>query len=219
MDINRIYGFIQTLANKEQKGFISPEQFNLLISEAQLDVARKYLNIYLQLSATSDNPFAKSTLLPKELLPFLKTTTIASISGTYPMPTDYWHWVGLSYVYQDKTIDLPLLDEKKYRKRLGSTLTAPTNQFPVAVLYANGFRVAPEIPGFELSYLRLPAVPVWNYLVSGDEPIYTSIGSVNLELPEDRHLEVCMRVLQWVGVNISEQLLTEYSISTKEQLP
>ncbi len=38
MTIDELYRFVQLIANKEQRGFIKPSEFNLLAQQAQLDL-------------------------------------------------------------------------------------------------------------------------------------------------------------------------------------
>ena len=38
MTIDEVYRFIQFIANKDQRGFIKPSEFNLAATRAQLDV-------------------------------------------------------------------------------------------------------------------------------------------------------------------------------------
>ena len=38
MTIDELYRFVQLIANKEQRGFIKPSEFDLLAEQAQLDL-------------------------------------------------------------------------------------------------------------------------------------------------------------------------------------
>ena len=41
MTIDEIYKFVQFMANKEQRGFVKPSEFNMLAKRAQLDVLKE----------------------------------------------------------------------------------------------------------------------------------------------------------------------------------
>ena len=42
IDINRIYQKVLAIANKEQRGYITPQEFNLLANKAQLEIFENY---------------------------------------------------------------------------------------------------------------------------------------------------------------------------------
>ena len=42
ININSVYQKVLTLANKEQRGYITPQEFNLLSNKAQLEIFESY---------------------------------------------------------------------------------------------------------------------------------------------------------------------------------
>ena len=44
VDINRVYQKVLALANKEQRGYITPQEFNLFADQAQLDIFDSYFH-------------------------------------------------------------------------------------------------------------------------------------------------------------------------------
>jgi len=47
---------------------------------------------------------------------------------------------------------------------------------------------------------------------------YTT-GSVDLELPQQTHLEICMRALGYLGINLSDQQLVQYAEGKQTNTP
>ena len=45
MSIDEIYRLVQTFANKEQRGFITPSDFNLLAKQAELELINKRIEV------------------------------------------------------------------------------------------------------------------------------------------------------------------------------
>ena len=41
MTVDEVYKFVQFMANKEQRGYINPSEFNMLAKRAQLDVSKE----------------------------------------------------------------------------------------------------------------------------------------------------------------------------------
>ena len=42
VNIDSVYQTVQALANKEQRGYITPQEFNLLANQAQLEIFEQY---------------------------------------------------------------------------------------------------------------------------------------------------------------------------------
>ena len=56
INVDRIYQRVLTLANKEQRGYITPQEFNLLANHAQMDIFEQYfydLNQFLRTPGNS----------------------------------------------------------------------------------------------------------------------------------------------------------------------
>ena len=44
VDINAVYQKVLALANKEQRGYITPQEFNLMADKAQLEIFENYFH-------------------------------------------------------------------------------------------------------------------------------------------------------------------------------
>ena len=44
VNVDTVYQTVQALANKEQRGYITPQEFNLLANKAQLDLFNNYFH-------------------------------------------------------------------------------------------------------------------------------------------------------------------------------
>ena len=42
INVDRVYQRVLTLANKEQRGYITPQEFNLFANQAQMDIFEQY---------------------------------------------------------------------------------------------------------------------------------------------------------------------------------
>ena len=42
ISVDRVYQQVLTMANKEQRGYITPQEFNLLANQAQLEIFEQY---------------------------------------------------------------------------------------------------------------------------------------------------------------------------------
>ena len=56
INVDRIYQRVLTLANKEQRGYITPQELNILANQAQMDIFEQYfydLNQFLRTPGNS----------------------------------------------------------------------------------------------------------------------------------------------------------------------
>jgi len=76
MTIDEIYRLVQTFANKEQRGFVTPSDFNLLAKQAELELVNKRLDVLREKSQPKKAAgFTQESLTPElaeqDLAPFL----------------------------------------------------------------------------------------------------------------------------------------------------
>jgi len=55
INVDRIYQRVLTLANKEQRGYITPQEFNLFANQAQMDIFEQYFYDLNQFRRTPGN--------------------------------------------------------------------------------------------------------------------------------------------------------------------
>ena len=99
MTIDELYKFIQFIANKEQRGFIKPSEFNMLAERAQLDVIRdRCAKIGAQ--GAPSTPMTHSVM--DDLASVVEHSTISYSSdgdGAFPYPGDYLYFLRITLVY------------------------------------------------------------------------------------------------------------------------
>ena len=48
ISVDTVYQRVLALANKEQRGYITPQEFNLLADKAQLEIINDYFLVYFE---------------------------------------------------------------------------------------------------------------------------------------------------------------------------
>ena len=82
ISVDTVYQRVLVLANKEQRGYITPQEFNLLANQAQQDIFEQYvydLNQRKRLEPDKQGIEGEEnieTLLEEKLAPFTKISTI-----------------------------------------------------------------------------------------------------------------------------------------------
>ena len=212
MTIDEVYKFVQFMANKEQRGYVKPSEFNMLAKRAQLDVIKE--KVGKPSPATGVIGFKDTAQLSDELYPVTVFETNLTVSGNlFTFPADYLHFVSLRY--GGNSVEMISLGELYKRKR--SSLISPTGEYPLGVIEANGVRIfittvtSDTTYTARLNYIKKPSDPNWAYTTVNNIEIYNSSNSTQLTLADSTHKEIANRILGYIGVNLREADIIQYS--------
>lgn len=105
------------------------------------------------------------------------------------------------------------VDDMELAKIIGSWIVKPSKHHPVLAFYEEGVQYHPQdIGSVDFVYLRKPKEAMWGYsLDASGRPVYSIGASVDLEWPEQVFNEIAIRVLAFVGINLREPDLAQYS--------
>ena len=105
------------------------------------------------------------------------------------------------------------VDDMELANLLGSYIVFPSKHHPVLTFYQEGVQYHPrDIGSVDFVYLRKPVSPDWKFTTDPDgRPIYDSLNSIDLEWPVQVFNEIAVRVLAFVGINLREPDLAQYS--------
>ena len=245
--VERVFKAVKDIANKDQRGFITPAIFNQFAGVAQMNIFNRMFTDTTLANrlrrAQFDGPrqFAKTKSIQEDLSTFAKKSELTLTSGAVDKPSDFARVISISTV--GKTIlgekKQPLVqivyNEEHIDRILNSDLSAPSDESPVALIGDN-IEVFPNtntsISKINLRYYKLPqgivpttgakstSSPSFGYTssVAGVE-IYSAANSVDFELPEHYFTEIVNEICLLAGVNLRDQDLYTYgnSETTKDE--
>lgn len=221
MTIDEIYKWVNFVSNKKQSGAISPDEFNMIIKVVSIDYFKLKVGLPEEYQVGQPMPRQAYQITQKitddvrHLITRLSITRGAVTSDYFAIPANYGAYSGLfyRYTYNPKnckgavSVDLPIeiVTDGEFHDRKGCPLLGPTFKQPIANFDASGIIVYPlDITTIELSYLRLPTMPIRQYTIVSDEDVYNPTGSVNFDFPEPCHNDLAVRVLQYMGINLGD---------------
>ena len=237
--VNTVYTALKNLANKDQRGFITPAVFNSFAGVAQLNV---YNNLFDKLALgnaartrqlSGERETAPLKQIREDLARFAKESTISQTSSTdqtFAKPADLGRIIsaktfGTFVLSQTTSIPIDLIyDEAKIEYILRSTLSVPTETRPVA-LVSDVLEVYPtSIKKIKLRYYKLPesvaAVspqgrstnpPTFGYITNGNIEMYNPATSFDFELPDQYVPELVIEIAKMVGVNLRDSEVYAYA--------
>ena len=111
-----------------------------------------------------------------------------------------------------KTVSIRPVDDSELSNLLSSSIVNPTLGFPVLTFYQEGIQYHPtNINTVDFVYLRKPIKPEWGYTLVDGRPVYDIATSIDLEWPIQVFNEISVRVLSFIGINLREGDLSQYS--------
>ena len=215
VNIDQVYKTVLTVINKEQRGYITPDEFNNLANQAQQEIFEGYFGSkhrsLLSKPAANDDYADTAMNIEEKITFFDNSTSIASgtlngKSGFFAYPFDFYR-LGIV------SVNGRMADEVSHKDILYvnlSPLTAPTIEQPVYTRHEGGIFAYPnDIASIDATYIRRPTNASWAYLEAPTgEPIYDSGNSVDFELHPSEQSELVIKILGYAGVVIREPDVT-----------
>lgn len=219
MTVDDLYRLAQYIIAKNQDGYLSPDEFNLLINQAQtsfLDYLLGEFTQYQYQRSQSRVRYTQNEIIRQRLTPLLYGYNLhIDSTGFSPYPDDFqsvdamWSYYGytkIKYVQQDSLASY-------YNSRID-----PIANNPIYLIEQNGFRFFPNSLGMsKLNYVQTPPDIVWAYtLDSNQRPVYNPSASVQPIWYSTDLLTILANLLRMVGVNLSEQQVSTYAEEIKK---
>jgi hypothetical protein len=231
--IDTVYQKVLAIANKEQRGYITPQEFNLFANQAQMEIFEQYfydINQFKRLPGNSTEYSDMVNMLEEKISAFEKFKVAPdSVSGSViTLPTDLYR---LGTVYSTVVTSNPIVekvDKKTIQLIINSPLTAPTDSRPVFVYQAPSTAGVSKIKIFptattyttsnlSVNYIKKPTTVKWTYVVINDKAVHNSGAAdlQNFELHESEESELVIKILQLAGISIKDYQLASVA-SNKE---
>jgi len=223
-DISVVYNTLKDLANKDQQGFISPTEFNRFANIAQLNIFNGLfdeLKDAKRLSRSGFNPMRDKSRIKRieeDLAYFSTKITQPKASGKFAKPDDLARIIGVTTagsILLDQSTKKPIelcYDEEKIERILVSNLSAPTAEFPVA-LVSEFLHVFPTtVNKIEIRYYKYPESTTTLGVRDSSTPTYSATGtSRNFELPEHYTSDLVYEIGKMIGLNLRDTDIVNYT--------
>jgi hypothetical protein len=221
VNINTVYLRVLAIANKEQRGYITPQEFNTLANQAQLDIFEQYfydLNQFLRLPG-NDTIHADPVDMLEEKIEKFSIVNAPATNADLDVLQVYRLGAVFARVSIDnttQTIEAQHMSHSELRQYLNSPLTAPTKTRPLYTIQSNSIVMYGDgIIGTNINYIKKPVDVYWGYTMINDEALYNPTASINFELHAAEETELVLKILSLAGVVIRDPQL--YQIAATEE--
>jgi hypothetical protein len=221
MTIDEIYQItLYATAKNASQGYVSPDDFNLTINQAQQSYVAYLLGSFQQYMPgrpVARVEFGQNTIIRTRLAPIIYWYDLSvDPDGFSDYPGDYLQTDAM-FTYGNYNRIRAVQQDSLYSYY--NSVIDPIASNPIYILEDLGFRFFPEdINEAKLSYVRNPPNMEWAYTLDGNGiPVYDPINSVQPVWDDASILEIIVRALAIIGVNLQLNTVMQYSMDIKNQ--
>lgn len=219
MDVNDVYNIMLYAVKKnKQQGYFSPSDFNVTFNIAQKAYVAYLLGEFRQYQPgrpISTVQFGNNQGVRQRLSPIIyMVNLVIDNNGHSPYPGDYLHKDAMWSFYGYERIREASQEQHWF---LYGSVINPYSSNPYHLIDDTGFQFFPQNYGSaKLSYVRNPPNVVWGYTLDGNgRPVYSASASTQPVWETDSILEIIVRALRIVGVNLQAQEVSQYANEIK----
>jgi len=231
VSIDTVYQKVLGILNKEQRGYVTAQEFNLFANQAQLDLFEQYFYDINQFGRIPGNDTEYSdmlNILNEKINIFETTGSLVYGISSFALPANMYRLGTIIYtntttnnfgVVSTEQIEAERINKNELLYINSSPLTKPSNIRPIYTSDSAGVNVygASELTSaVTCNYIRKPAKVQWAYQIVFDEPLYDAVNSVNFELHPSEETELVMKILEYAGLLIKDYNM--YNVINQEEI-
>ena len=205
---------VLALANKEQRGYVTPQEFNLLANQAQMEIFEEYF----YRAKSEDQNLKNSTefsnvdeMLDEKISHFKSSASLFVMNGIGTLPSDMYRLGSLFYPSTLIEIEQITTEELMYLQQ--SPLAKPTTEAPAFVRSAEStVTLYPStITNVNCNYIKTPSKVAWGYNVINSKALYAPQLSVDFNMHKSDETELVYRILSLAGIVMAKPGLGTYA--------
>jgi hypothetical protein len=218
--INEVRNTVLSILNKNNNGYLTPEEFNLFANQAQLEVFEGYFFSLANWKKKQNQRMSGENYadIVKEMEEVLDTFTVSSTlthvaNGKFTLPND-WYTLLKAEVVPNVTpatyTEIERVSQGKISRLLSSNLTAPNTSYPAYVVGPEP--IASPVGPTANSLQVYP--PAWTYNAIGadGDPVFnpSSASYQDFELPLSDAIDITIKICEYAGISIREQAVVNF---------
>ena len=209
VNIDTVYQKVLVLANKEQRGYITPQEFNLFADQAQKEIFEQYFYDLDQRLRRPGNSEEYSDIISNlrekivifEMMGAINAGVISIGAGQV--------FYRLGTVVASGNIEVEEVQPNERAYTLNSPLLLPTAKRPTFIrLGGNNIFITPPAAAVNAiaTYTRLPTTPSWGYFVLSGKALHdqSPTKTTHFELHPAEESELVYKILKFAGVSMAK---------------
>jgi len=230
VNINTVYQTVLYVLNKEQRGYVTPAEFNSLAVQVQNEIFESYFPDGNQINRINQNNSQNDTEffnmfedISQKLIPFEQEISLTldtggffyqpQVSGTGSINRTIRKFGSLisTYTGQPQYDSITqLVSKSDYNKITRSKLTSPTSSNPIYYIQKGTSTspylfINPEPQSAAVNCIVYPLNPSWGFTVGSlNQYVYNSSTSIDFELDLSEQANIIMKILKYCGVIVND---------------
>ena len=192
--------------NKEQRGYLTPDEFNKVSTQVQLEMFNKMFDDYsqfLRMPETETEFTSKIDQIYDDIQIFEETNIASAVvagsnntttyrepgPGSTPAKPSVYRLGSVYFTAINSSPEIDIIDKREFKQQTLSPILQPSIYFPIATYQKNELTVYPRSPknspensDVMFNYVRKPKDVVWGYGV-GELGQYIWDGSPGFSIP------------------------------------
>jgi len=221
VNVNTVYRTVLLIINKEQRGYLTPDEFNRTAAQVQLEMFNEYfedLNQQLRVPGNDSEYSDRIKNLEEKIAIFQDSGVCPYSIGKFSLPTmtdsNIFYKLGTVIYNDDKEVQY--IQPNELLEINLSPITKPSKYWPVYTYKDFKITVYPTTiqSGISCTYLREPLSPIWNFTIGSpnyqyiyDDTPYdplTNLGSRDFDLHPSEQTNLITRILLYSGIVIKD---------------
>tara|TARA_R100001086_G_scaffold187739_1_gene105800 strand:+ start:814 stop:1542 length:729 start_codon:yes stop_codon:yes gene_type:complete len=225
VSVDTVYQRVLAIANKEQRGYITPQEYNLLANQAQMSIFEQYFYDINQFGRQHGNDTEYSDMLDvlnKKLAPFQKTSdalTYNAIPLTFTLPNDMYRLGTVIYkpATFDYSVEVTEIKENELLHINSSPIARPIAKRPIYTRFSeNSIKIHPQtiISDVNCTYVTAPkrefgTDAVWGYAVVNGQALFNASQARDFMLHDSEESNLVIRILELAGIVLNKPGLVQ----------
>lgn len=171
INVNKVYKSVLSILNKEQRGYLTPYEFNNLARQAQLELLdglfyqyNQFLNIE-NINRTNEGYADLAEKIQEQIDEHYKSSSLTPAASKVTLPSDVYR--VLDVTMRDYAMKVEKIDKARLPFLKSSPLTKPSSTFPVYYQDAADVIIEPTTTeNVSINYIAKPSDPRFGYTVN-----------------------------------------------------
>tara|TARA_R110002049_G_scaffold299418_1_gene489646 strand:+ start:79 stop:840 length:762 start_codon:yes stop_codon:yes gene_type:complete len=232
--INSIRNTVLFLLSKDNRGYVSPSEFDYFAKLAQLEIFESYFSNLAKAIAAQNtrkrglNYADTVSHIENKIDIFTKNTGLTytdaglaapGVTGEeqdfFELPSDLYKLINLTFgggFGTDTTMSggkvIQQISSHKFDMIVNSNLTTPSVTYPIFTRQSNKVYVRPlsiaATNAVFANYIRKPVDPHWGYVALNSDPVYNPDSSIDFEISEEDETDLIIKICKYAGLSIRE---------------
>ena len=218
ISVDTVYKTVLLILNKEQRGYMTPDEFNKIGQQVQLEIFEKYFEDLNQIvrAPQTDADYADRLSYLEEKLSVFENISTFNVSNGIVLLSNVHRLNTVTY----NNIELQKLGRKEYYNIINSPLTKPTKSYPVYLQEGNSLKIQPvDIGLVDISYISKHSNINWAFIVDPnlDIFVYDDNEATAFDLHSSEQVEVILRILAYAGIVIRDPQIVQAATAQVQQ--